>query len=116
MRRSVFVTILILSLTVPAFSNLNSPEANFDNNSFYAVKLPDDVQIDSIAVHKQSHEMLVFSNNRLMKIYRVHLGLNPKGCKQVCGDYKTPEGLYRITYRNLFSQFHKSMGISYPGP
>ena len=58
--------------------------------------------------------MLVFNDNHLVKMYRICLGVNPEGRKQVSGDYKTPEGLYHTTYRNEFSQFHKSFGISYP--
>ncbi|HLP51875.1 MAG TPA: L,D-transpeptidase family protein [Chitinophagales bacterium] len=85
-----------------------------DNTSLYTVKLPDSAVIDSIVVIKQSREMLVFNNGQLLKIYRVRLGTNPVGCKQVSGDCKTPEGLYCITYGNLNSLFHKSLGISYP--
>lgn len=85
-----------------------------DNVSFYMVKLPEGLMIDSIAVHKEEREMLVFSNNRLVKIYRVRLGLNPVGGKRFSGDYKTPEGKYYITHRNEASQFHRSLGISYP--
>jgi murein L,D-transpeptidase YafK len=85
-----------------------------DNTSLYMVKLPDNLYIDSIAVHKLERELLIFSNNRLIKIYRVRLGVNPVGPKQVSGDFKTPEGLYHITYRNEYSLFHRSLGISYP--
>lgn len=77
-------------------------------------KLPDSVSIDSIAIHKEARELLVFSRGQTIKVYRVRLGLNPVGCKQVSGDCKTPEGLYYITYRNPNSLFHKSLGISYP--
>ena len=58
--------------------------------------------------------MLVFSGQRLIKIYRIHLGQNPIGPKRVNGDFKTPEGHYYITNHNKNSLFHKSLGISYP--
>lgn len=79
-----------------------------------AVRLSENVFIDSLAVHKSSRELLVFSNGKLLKTYRVCLGLNPVGGKQVSGDYKTPEGLYYIAYHNPNSLYHKSMAISYP--
>jgi murein L,D-transpeptidase YafK len=85
-----------------------------DDDALYSSQLPDSITIDSIAVHKANREMLVFSKNRLVKIYRIHLGRNAVGPKQVSGDYKTPEGLYYITHRNSQSLFHKSLGVSYP--
>jgi murein L,D-transpeptidase YafK len=42
------------------------------------------------------------------------LGLNPVGHKERSGDFRTPEGLYRLTNRNLNSQFFLSIKISYP--
>ena len=46
--------------------------------------------------------------------YNIHLGFAPEGHKQFEGDGKTPEGLYRIDRRNPNSDFHLSLGISYP--
>lgn len=76
--------------------------------------IPEGVIIDSIAVHKSAHEMLVFSHKHLIKIYKVQLGLCPVGAKQCTGDLKTPEGLYYINGKNPYSRFHKSLSISYP--
>ena len=112
MRKNIFIFILCLLLT--GTGSAFPGRAVKDMFSFYAVVLPGNLIIDSIVIHKQSHEMLVFSENELVKIYRIHLGISPEGRKQVSGDYKTPEGLYRTTYRNENSLFHKSFGISYP--
>jgi len=76
--------------------------------------LPDGLTVDSIVIDKAAHEMRVFNHNQLLKKYRVCLGLKPIGKKQVAGDFKTPEGLYHINNKNPQSQFHKSLGISYP--
>jgi murein L,D-transpeptidase YafK len=70
--------------------------------------------IDSLAVHKAQRQLLVFSQHKLVKEYRVALGINPVGKKEVEGDYKTPEGLYHIDGKNPFSQYYKSLGVSYP--
>ena len=44
----------------------------------------------------------------------IDLGFAPAGHKQVEGDGKTPEGTYLIDRRNPNSDFHLSIGISYP--
>ena len=72
------------------------------------------LHIDSIAVHKSERQLFIFSNSELVKTYNVALGLRPVGKKEVEGDFKTPEGHYYIRGKNPFSQFHKSLGISYP--
>lgn len=118
--RVKFVVLFIVSLmcgliAAPAVHAANNRLVRPDEApSLFTLKIPEGLYIDSIAVHKQTREMLVFSNNRLLKIYRVHLGINPVGRKQVSGDYKTPEGLYHIAYLNAQSLFHLSLGISYP--
>ena len=88
--------------------------ANFDNGIMPARKLKANVLVDSIAIHKGEREMQVFRKGRLLKTYSIHLGLNPVGPKRCLGDYRTPEGLYFINVKNANSQFHKSLGISYP--
>jgi murein L,D-transpeptidase YafK len=72
------------------------------------------LHIDSIAIHKGTRQLFVFSKEQLMKTYNVALGVNPVGKKEVEGDNKTPEGLYNINRKNPFSTYHKSLGISYP--
>jgi murein L,D-transpeptidase YafK len=44
----------------------------------------------------------------------VHLGFAPEGHKTRSGDGRTPEGRYVIDRRNARSDFHLSLGISYP--
>ena len=46
--------------------------------------------------------------------YRIVLGGAPVGHKRQQGDRRTPEGDYRITYRNDRSRFHLSLRVSYP--
>lgn len=52
----------------------------------------------------------------MLKTYKVSLGRNPIGPKTRAGDHRTPEGTYRIAWRNPQSKFHLSLHISYPGP
>jgi murein L,D-transpeptidase YafK len=82
-------------------------------HSMHAASLPPAVKIDSIVILKQKHEMAVYHHSKLLKTYKVALGI-PQGAKQFQGDRRTPEGVYTIDNKNLYSAYHKSMHISYP--
>ncbi|MBA4198686.1 MAG: hypothetical protein C0459_14145 [Chitinophaga sp.] len=82
---------------------------------FYPEKvLPQHIRITSIVVYKSKREMLVYSNNTLLKTYTVSLGKVPIGDKIFEGDYKTPEGRFIIDSKNANSTCYKNLGISYP--
>ena len=70
--------------------------------------------IDSLVIHKEERELLVFSKNDLVKTYHVSLGPFPVGDKEYEGDGKTPEGIYYINGKNPNSIYHKNLGVSYP--
>ena len=67
-----------------------------------------------VVVDKSDRNMWLFHNDEVLKTYDVDLGRSPSGHKQVEGDGKTPEGDYIIDRRNPNSQYHLSIGISYP--
>ena len=69
-----------------------------------------------IEVFKAKRELRLFDGDKLVKSFRVALGTNPKPPKEREGDRATPEGSYFICRKNAKSQFHLSLGISYPGP
>jgi murein L,D-transpeptidase YafK len=69
---------------------------------------------DKIVVHKQKRELHLMNGGKTLKIYKVALGGSPVGRKEVEGDQKTPEGVYKITAHNPRSQFYKSLRVSYP--
>ena len=71
-------------------------------------------EVTSLVVFKARREMLVLHNNEVLGTYAFELGSTPVGPKQVEGDGRTPEGTYRINRRNPNSQYHLSLGISYP--
>jgi L,D-transpeptidase catalytic domain len=48
--------------------------------------------------------------------FPVGLGFAPEGTKRREGDGRTPEGRYTIFHKNPDSQYHLSLGVSYPGP
>jgi len=71
---------------------------------------------DSIVVEKKLRRMTLYSHGTPVRRYNVALGGSPEGNKVRLGDRRTPEGLYRIDWRNPNSRFHRSLHISYPGP
>lgn len=76
----------------------------------------DGPEVTSLQVHKTSRQLYLLHGDKVLKKYDVGLGFAPEGHKQFEGDGRTPEGLYYIDRRNPNSQFHLSVGISYPNP
>ncbi len=71
-------------------------------------------EVTRVLIYKESRKMYLMHGKEVLKTYDVGLGFTPSGDKTVRGDGKTPEGDYRIDRRNPNSQFHLSLGISYP--
>jgi len=69
---------------------------------------------DMIVVFKSSRRLVLYSNGRPIRDYSIGLGWAPTGDKSFEGDGRTPEGSYYINRRNPNSNFHLSLGISYP--
>jgi murein L,D-transpeptidase YafK len=74
----------------------------------------DGPEVTRIEVHKADRRMYLLHGSEVLKSYRVALGFSPRGHKAREGDGRTPEGAYRIDRRNPNSNFHLSIGISYP--
>ena len=70
--------------------------------------------VTQVQVHKADRKMYLLHNERVLKVYKIGLGGQPLGPKEIEGDGKTPEGVYYITHRNPESTYHLSLGISYP--
>ena len=60
--------------------------------------------------------MYLLRGDEVLRSYRVALGLNPTGHKEREGDFRTPEGQYRLVKRNPRSDYFMSMKVSYPSP
>ena len=58
--------------------------------------------------------MQLLQNGKVIRTYTIALGDNPVGHKQQEGDERTPEGKYKLDWRNPNSAYHKSIHISYP--
>ncbi len=70
--------------------------------------------ITQISVNKGQRRMYLLSGQKVLKSYDIGLGNEPIGHKKFEGDGKTPEGVYFIDRFNPRSQYHLSVGISYP--
>jgi len=71
-------------------------------------------EVTFVVVNKGQRRMYLLHNEEILESYDIQLGFAPVGHKHFEGDGRTPEGIYRIDRRNPNSQFHLSLGISYP--
>lgn len=70
--------------------------------------------VDRVVVHKARRLLELYRDDTVIASYKVSLGLVPTGQKQREGDYRTPEGSYRLTRRNAESDFFLAVQVSYP--
>jgi len=87
----------------------NSDEFSVNN---VALKLP--LANPKIVVSKSRRRLMLYSTNKLVRIYRVGLGTDPVNDKIKEGDRRTPEGEFYIFTKNERSAFYLSLGLSYP--
>jgi murein L,D-transpeptidase YafK len=73
--------------------------------------LPD---VDHIVVRKSERRLYLMDGDRVVRAYKIALGLDPVGPKQRDGDFRTPEGRYYLARRNPRSNYFLSIQISYP--
>ena len=75
------------------------------------VELP---MADRVLVRKNERRLYLMRGTDVLRAYRIALGLNPGGHKERSGDFRTPEGSYRLTRRNPNSEYFLSIQIDYP--
>jgi len=71
-------------------------------------------RVDRVLVLKARHEMLLYSEQRIVARYAVGLGSAPVGAKQRAGDNRTPEGSYVLDYKKAASAYFRAIHVSYP--
>jgi murein L,D-transpeptidase YafK len=69
---------------------------------------------DQVLVVKSERRLYLLRDGQPYRSYKVALGLNPIGHKEREGDFRTPEGRYRLDARNSTSDFFLSIHLSYP--
>ncbi len=123
MVRSVRALILALFLVLVACGsqaqNTNEGAGNgsergaglFDFDLFPSDK---PLRADQVIIYKSLRRLDLLHDGKRLRSYRISLGGNPLGHKQQEGDSRTPEGDYKIDWRNPKSKYHLSLHISYP--
>lgn len=110
MRRVVILTIAVAALGIAAV-------VGWDFLKF-GRRAPPEVapgqRATSILVEKEQRRMTLLRNGTPIKTYAVSLGGDPLGHKLQEGDRRTPEGAYKIDFKNQRSRFHLALRISYP--
>jgi murein L,D-transpeptidase YafK len=74
----------------------------------------DGPEVTHVLVMKGERRMHLLHHDAVLESYDIGLGFAPQGHKMIEGDGRTPEGQYLIDRRNPSSEFHLSIGISYP--
>jgi len=72
------------------------------------------VKSPRIIVYKRERKLEFYSDQLLLRTYRVGLGFNPIPDKKQEGDGATPEGDFYVFVKNSKSAYYLSLGISYP--
>lgn len=68
-----------------------------------------------VKLYKKRRTLELWSDDGIIEKFKIALGRNPEGRKNVQGDGKTPEGTYYICTKNSQSKYTLFLGISYPG-
>lgn len=71
-------------------------------------------KVDLVLVKKSERKLLLISDSKPIREYRIAMGPRPRGPKMAAGDERTPEGDYVLDRKNEKSAFYKSIRISYP--
>lgn len=72
-------------------------------------------QADRILVSKAERRLYLLRQSAVIRSYEITMGAAwDQGHKRREGDERTPEGIYRIDWRNPNSMAHLSLHISYP--
>ncbi len=69
---------------------------------------------DHVIVHKAERRLELLHDGKVFNSFPIALGGAPEGHKQREGDQRTPEGVYRLDWRNPNSAFFLALRVSYP--
>jgi murein L,D-transpeptidase YafK len=107
--------ILAMTLLLASAASAARPDALPDTQRLAshtsAESLP---AVDHVLVHKGERRLLLMHGGNVVRSYHVALGLSPVGQKERSGDFRTPEGSYRLERRNARSDYFLSIKVSYP--
>ena len=109
------VNALLLTLALIAGSTAARAESPLPTSALLSPSIEPALPVaDRVLVQKAERKLQLLRNGEVLRTYKVALGLRPEGHKEYEGDFRTPEGLYRLNRRNPNSEFFLSIQIDYP--
>lgn len=69
---------------------------------------------DAVVVEKEARKLHLMVDGKPFRTFDIALGIRPTGDKKREGDFRTPEGKYRLDARNPNSDYFLSIHVSYP--
>jgi len=96
-------------VTVPANCELIPTIDNMNPTEIVDEKHP----IDLILISKSKRKIYFMAQGQVIYAFTSAFG-DGQGNKIHEGDERTPEGTYSVSSKNTQSEFHKSLGVSYP--
>lgn len=109
---ATFLVLAAAAATAHADAALSQNEPRAPQ-SLEAATLP---PVDHVVVKKSERRLYLLQGAQVVRSYHVELGLSPIGQKERSGDFRTPEGNYRLGVRNPHSDYFLSIRVSYPSP
>jgi L,D-peptidoglycan transpeptidase YkuD (ErfK/YbiS/YcfS/YnhG family) len=67
-----------------------------------------------VVVEKGARRLRLYAGRKLVRVRRIALGFEPAGDKVKEGDGRTPVGDFYVCTKNERSNFHLSLGLTYP--
>ena len=67
--------------------------------------------VDHVVVEKSERRLFLMDGHKVVRSFRIHLGLEPNGPKERSGDYRTPQGWYTLVRRDPRSDYFLSIQI-----
>ena len=112
-------TPVVAAATIPAASVRENPSGTGLTGAQRAPRVsllpsPGLPSVDHLVVRKSQRRLYLMDGDKVVRSYKIALGLEPTGPKERDGDFRTPEGWYRLARRNPRSDYFLSIQISYP--
>jgi murein L,D-transpeptidase YafK len=109
------VNALLLTLALIAGSTAARAESPLPTSALLSPSVEPALPVaDRVLVQKAERTLQLLRNGEVLRTYKIALGLRPEGHKEYEGDFRTPEGTYRLNRRNPNSEFFLSIQIDYP--
>lgn len=109
----ILIATSLVSIYVLIEYKLSQPLTNSDINTKRRKQMPL-LKNAKIIIKKRQRLLELYSDDKLIRTYKISLGNNPKKDKAEEGDGSTPVGEFYVYTKNEQSKFYLSLGLSYP--